>query len=126
MRVRQTLKQVGTDFIDRRNAAKEAKAALLEKMKAKQNDPEAQARREEHAALVAAREEREAAKREQQRAEEAEREAARAAEAAAAAEAAEQAAVSERDKLIAQAMADQAAQKAKRDARYAARQSRKG
>ncbi|WP_245415106.1 DUF6481 family protein [Aureimonas flava] len=120
------MKQVGTDFIDRRNAAKEAKAALLEKMKAKRNDPDAQARRDEHAAIVAARAEREAARREQQQAEQAEREAERAAQAAAEAEAAEQAAVSERDRLIAQTLADQAAQKAKRDARYAARQSRKG
>ncbi|WP_182086432.1 DUF6481 family protein [Aureimonas sp. ME7] len=115
-----------TDFIDRRNAAKNAKAALLEKMKAKQNDPELEARRAERAAVVAAREEREAAKRRQRQEAEAEREAALAQERAAAKEAAEQAAVSERDKLIAQAMEDQAAQKAKRDARYAARQMRKG
>ena len=120
------MKQTGTDFIDRRNTAKEAKAALLEKMKAKQNDPAAQARREERAAVAAARAEREAAKRDQRKAEEDERRAAEAAAAAEAAEAAEKAAVSERDKLIAQAMVDQAAQKAKRDARYAARQSRKG
>ena len=114
-----------TDFTDRRKAAQDAKAALLEKVKAKQNDPSVQARREERSAMVAARQEREAAKRVRLEQEKAEREAALLAEQAAAAEIAQQTAISERDKLIAHAMADQAAQKAKRDARYAARQARK-
>ncbi|HEY9057995.1 MAG TPA: DUF6481 family protein, partial [Aurantimonas sp.] len=57
------LKPKGADFVERRTAAQEAKAALLEKMKAKQNDPAAEARRAERAAIVAAREERQAKKR---------------------------------------------------------------
>lgn len=113
------------DFTDRRKAAKDAKAALLEKMKAKQSDPELQARRAENAAVAAARAEREEAKRKQREEEKAKREAEEEAARVAAAELAAQSAASERDRLIAKMMEDQAAQKAKRDARYAARQNRK-
>jgi len=113
------------DFTDRRQAAKDAKAALLEKTKARQNDPALQARRAERAAVVAAREEREALKRQKREQEEAERKAQEQAEREAAEALAAQSAASEQDRLIAKAMEDQAAQKAKRDARYAARQNRK-
>lgn len=114
------------DFADRRQAAKDAKTALLDKAKAWQNDPKAQARRTGRAAVVAAREEREAAKRRQREREQAERQLEVETQRAAAEEVAVQLAASEQERLIAQALADQAAQKAKRDTRYAARQSRKG
>ncbi|NDW06048.1 DUF6481 family protein [Jiella pacifica] len=112
------MKSKDADFVERRAAAKDAKAALLEKVKAKQNDPAAEARRAERAAVVAAREEREAAKRA-----EAEKLARENAEREAAEQAAKQA---EENKLINRMVEDEAARKAARDERYAARKARKG
>lgn len=120
------MKRKEAEFVERRSAANDAKAALLEKARARKNDPEAVSRREEHAALAAAREEREEAKRlaaEQKRREDAEREAALAAERQAAEEAAKKAASED---LVARLLQDEAARKAQRDSRYAARQARKG
>ena len=113
-----SLKNKDADFVERRTAAKDAKAALLEKMKAKQNDPAVEARRAERAAIVAARNEREAAKRAE--AERLAREEAERLEAEKAAKAAED------NKLINRMVEDEAARKAARDERYAARKARKG
>ena len=112
------LKTKDADFVERRAAAKDAKAALLEKMKARKNDPAAEARRAERAVIVAAREEREDAKREEAdriAREEAERQ-----------EAERTAKEAEDNKLINRVVEDEAARKAARDARYAARKARKG
>ena len=113
-----SLKTKDADFVERRTAAKDAKAALLEKVKARQNDPATEARRAEHAAVVVAREEREAAKRE-----EAEKVARETAEREAAEKAAKEA---EDNKLINRMVKDEAALKAARDERYSARKARKG
>ena len=113
-----SLKTKDADFVERRTAAKDAKAALLEKMKARKNDPAAEARRAERAAIVAARDEREAAKREE--AERIAREDAERQEAEKAAKSAED------NKLINRMVEDEAARKAARDERYAARKARKG
>ena len=110
-------------FAERRKASTEAKLKLLKKLEPaiKADTPEAQAKRAERAALGAAREDRRA-ERERERREKAEREKVEAA-ARAEAEAAEKAAAeaAEADRLIAL----QAAQKAERDRRYAARKQRK-
>ena len=115
---RTNLKSKDADFVERRTAAKDAKAALLEEVKARQADPAAEQRRAEHAAIVAAREEREAAKRAE--ADRIARETAEREEAEKAAKAAED------NKLINRMVQDEAALKAARDERYAARKARKG
>lgn len=126
------------DIFERRNAANEAKKALLERFKAKpaDDDPAVQARKAERQAILEARAIREAEKA-RLRQERLEREARERAEREAAAEAArlaaEQAAAEEakrkeadENERIARLLADEAARKAKRDARYAARKQRVG
>lgn len=117
------------NFADRRQAADEAKKALLEKFKARPaaDDPAVLARAAERKAVAEAREQREAERREQKRLNE-EREARESAERAAATEAAARAeaearAQAEQD-AVARLLADEADRKAKRDARYAARKAR--
>jgi hypothetical protein len=106
------------DFADRQKAARQAKKNLLNKFRAQPgpDDPEVAKRRAERAAVVARREqarlERETAKAEQKRRE----------QEAAAAEAARLA--REQEENAAQLAAMEADQKAKRDARYAARKAR--
>jgi Family of unknown function (DUF6481) len=125
------------DIFERRTAANDAKKALLERFKAKpsEDDPQVQARKAERQAILEAREKRAIEKEKQRK----EREAAEAAERARreAGEAerlkleAEQrvaeAKVREQQDLerIAAELAEEAERKAKRDARYAARKSRK-
>ncbi len=120
------------DAFERRNNAAAVKKAMLEKFRAASQDPELEAKRQERLAIVEARNERQAqrdAEREAQRkireaeearlaAIEAERQAqlAKEAEELAALEAADKAAANEN--LLAE-------QKAKRDARYAARKAAK-
>lgn len=117
------------NFADRRQAAGDAKKALLEKFKARPaaDDPAVQARAAERKAIAEAREKREAERIEQKRLaaetearERAEREAAAEAAARAESDAKEQA---EKD-MVARLLADEADRKAKRDARYAARKAR--
>jgi Family of unknown function (DUF6481) len=125
-------------FAERRDAAIAAKRALLDKFKQKPSadDPAVLAKQEERKAILEARAVREAEKarlKQERLAREAEERARQAAEAEAARikveeEAAEQArlkAIEEEDMLAAQ-LALEAAQKAKRDARYAARKSKTG
>ena len=126
------------DIFERRNAANEAKKALLARFKAKPaaDDPAVLARQAERKAILEARAIREAEKARlkqeklaREAAEKAEREAAAevariAAEEAAAAEAKIREA--EEAERIALELADEAARKAKRDARYAARKARVG
>lgn len=126
------------DIFERRNAANEAKKALLERFKSKPaaDDPAVLARQAERKAILAAREIREAEKARlkqeklaREAAEKAEREAAAeaariAAEEAAAAEAKIREA--EETDRISRLLADEAERKAKRDARYAARKARVG
>ncbi|BCG91810.1 hypothetical protein MesoLj131a_06740 [Mesorhizobium sp. 131-2-1] len=126
------------DIFERRNAANEAKRALLERFKSKPaaDDPAVLARQAERKAILEARAIREAekAKLKQEKlareaAEKAEREAAAeaariAAEEAAAAEAKIRDA--EENERISRLLADEAERKAKRDARYAARKARVG
>ena len=126
------------DIFERRNAANEAKKALLERFKAKPaaDDPAVLARQAERKAILAAREIREAEKARlkqeklaREAAERAEREAAAeaariAAEEAAAAEAKIREA--EETERISRLLSDEAERKAKRDARYAARKARVG
>lgn len=125
-------------FAERRDSANAAKKALLERFKAKPSadDPEVLARQAERRAILEAREKREAEKARQKQerlAREAEERARRAAEEEAAriraeAEAAEQAriAAAEEEERLTVQLALEAAAKAKRDARYAARKSRNG
>lgn len=125
-------------FADRRETANAAKKALLEKFKAKPaaDDPAVIARQQERKAILEAREKREIEKarlKQERLAREAEERARKAAEDEAArikaeAEAAEQAriAAAEEEERISTALALEAAQKAKRDARYAARKQRTG
>lgn len=126
------------DFSERRNAAIEAKQALLAKFKSKPaaDDPEVIKRQQERRAILEAREKREA-ERERQKQERLAREAVEKAEREAAAEAARLAAEeearleaarqqAEETARIAAALAEEAERKAKRDARYAARKSRTG
>ncbi|TIT55978.1 MAG: hypothetical protein E5W63_23155, partial [Mesorhizobium sp.] len=120
------------DIFERRNAATEAKKALLERFKSKPaaDDPAVLARQAERKAILAAREIREAekAKLKQEKLareaiEKAEREAAAEAARIAAEEAAEAEAKlreAEENERIARLLADEAERKAKRDARYAA------
>ena len=117
------------NFAERRQTANDAKKALLEKFKARPaaDDPAVLAKQAERKAAADARAQREAERKEQKRAqaerearERAEREAATAEAARAEAEAKQQA---EKD-LVDRLLADEAARKAKRDARYAARKAR--
>ena len=126
------------DIFERRNAANEAKRALLERFKARpaEDDPAVLARKAERQAILEARQKREAEKEKlrqerlaREAAERAEREAAEevarlAAEEAARAEA--KAKEAEENERIARLLSDEAERKAKRDARYAARKSRVG
>ncbi|PLP57246.1 hypothetical protein CYK37_21405 [Mesorhizobium loti] len=126
------------DIFERRNAANEAKKALLERFKAKPaaDDPAVLARQAERKAILEARAVREAEKarlKQERLAREAAEKAARdaAAEAArleAEAKAREEAALREAEEndRISRVLADEAERKAKRDARYAARKSRVG
>jgi hypothetical protein len=126
------------DVFERRNAANEAKKALLERFKAKPaaDDPAVVARQAERKAILAAREIREAEKarlKQEKLAREAVEKADREAAAEAARIAAEEAAQadakvreSEENERIARFLADEAERKAKRDARYAARKQRTG
>ncbi|WP_062206061.1 DUF6481 family protein [Aureimonas sp. AU12] len=126
------MKHDNSDFAGRLTAAKDARAALMEKVNAKRNDPAVEARRAERAEMAAARAEREAAKREaaaakalieaQQREEEEARRQAELAEQ----QAAEAVRNAEENKHVTRFLQDEAALKAARDARYAARQARKG
>ncbi len=120
------MKSKEPEFVERRNAARDAKAALLAKAKARANDPAVEARRAERAAIAEAREKRQEAKR--QESERLKREAhelqmRQEAERLAAEEAAKTARSND---LVAKLVEDEAARKAMRDARYAARQARKG
>jgi hypothetical protein len=126
------------DVFERRNAANEAKKALLERFKAKPaaDDPAVLARQAERKAILEARAIREAEKARlkqeklaREAAEKAEREAAAEAARIAAEEAAQAEAKlreAEETERIARLLADEAARKAKRDARYAARKQRTG
>ncbi|TPM14883.1 DUF6481 family protein [Mesorhizobium sp. B2-3-6] len=126
------------DIFERRNAANEAKKALLERFKSKPaaDDPAVLARQAERKAILATREIREAekARLKQERLareaiEKAEREAAAEAARVAAEEAAQAEArirEAEEAERIARLLADEAERKAKRDARYAARKARTG
>lgn len=126
------------DFHERRNAANDAKKALLEKFKARPaaDDPQVLARQAERKAILEARAIREAEKErlKQERLareakERAEREAAEAEARRIAEEAAREEAKlreAEENERIARVLADEAERKAKRDARYAARKARVG
>lgn len=126
------------DFSERRNAADEARKALLERFKAKPaaDDPAVLAKQAERKAILEARAVREAEKLKQKQErlarEAAEKAAREAAEEAARLEAEIQAAAdakiheAEENERIARVLADEAERKAKRDARYAARKSRSG
>ncbi len=122
------------DFADRLDVAAKAKQALLEKARAKDptNDPEFAARQAERIAASQAREaresERRAAKQAEREREKTEKAAAKtaAAEALAAQQAAEAAAAeAERIEREVRAPLNEALAKLARDARYAARKSRK-
>ncbi|MCR5857839.1 DUF6481 family protein [Mesorhizobium sp. J428] len=126
------------DFTERRNAAVEAKKALLERFKSRpsEDDPEVIARKQEREAILAARAIREKEK-EKLRQEKLAREAAERAERERLAEIARKEA-EERARIEAEAreaeekerlsryLAEEAEKKARRDARYAARKSRVG
>ena len=126
------------DIFERRNAANEAKKALLARFKAKPaaDDPVVLARQAERKAILEARAIREAEKARlkqdklaREPAEKHEREeAAEAARIAAEEAAAAEAKIREAEEAerIALELADEAARKAKRDARYAARKARVG
>jgi len=117
------------ELSDRRGAAKEAKAALLNAFRAAKdsNDPTKLAKQAERQAVAAAREKRHA---EQQRAkiEERERLQAEAIERQAAAEAAAKAEIEARETAesdrVAREIEEEAARKAERDRRYASRKAR--
>jgi hypothetical protein len=126
------------DFVERRNAANEARKALLERFKARPSadDPAVIMRMEERRRIIEARALREAEKERQRQErlarERAEAEARRIAEEAARKEAEEKARIEaaqreaeEQVKLEAE-LALEEARKAKRDARYAARKARNG
>lgn len=126
------------DIFERRNAANEAKKALLERFKARPaaDDPAVLARQAERKAILEARAIREAEKarlKQERLAAEAAEKAAREAAAEAArleaeAKAREEAALreAEENERISRVLADEAERKAKRDARYAARKARVG
>jgi hypothetical protein len=126
------------DIFERRNAANEAKKALLERFKAKPaaDDPAVLARQAERKAILEARAIREAEKARlkqeklaREAAEKAAREAAAEAarlEAEAKAKAEAKIREAEENERIARLLAEEAERKAKRDARYAARKARTG
>lgn len=126
------------DVFERRNAANEAKQALLARYKARpsEDDPAVQARKAERAAILEAREkrniEKEKLKQERLAREAEERQVREAAEEAARLEAearaTEEAKAREMEETerISRVLADEAERKAKRDARYAARKARGG
>ena len=126
------------DVFERRNAANEAKKALLARFNSRpaEDDPEVLARKAERQAILEARAIREAEKeklRQERLAREAEERRIReAAEEAARLEAEERARIeaqakeAEENERIARLLADEAERKAKRDARYAARKARSG
>lgn len=126
------------DFNERRNAAGDARKALLDKFKTRPtaDDPKVLAKQAERKAVLEARAIREAEKErlKQERLareakERAEREAAEAEARRIAEEAAHEEATrreSEENERIARVLADEAERKAKRDARYAARKARVG
>ncbi|RUV42575.1 MAG: hypothetical protein EOQ55_21955 [Mesorhizobium sp.] len=126
------------DIFERRNAANEAKKALLERFKSKPaaDDPAVLARQAERKAILEARAIREAEKarlKQEKLAREAVEKAEREAAAEAARIAAEEAAAAEakireaeETERIARLLAEEAERKAKRDARYAARKARVG
>jgi hypothetical protein len=126
------------DFSERRTAAVEAKKALLERFKAKPaaDDPAVIAKQQERQAILAARAIREKEK-EKARQEKLAREAAERAERERLAEIARkeaeelarieaEARAAEELERVARQLNEEAEQKAKRDARYAARKSRTG
>lgn len=121
------LKKRNNELNDRRKGATDAKAALLEKFRAAQNDPDREAKQAERVAVAAAREERRT-ERERLKAEEQERLKLEEAERIAAQEAAARAEADEREAAeksrIAQLVEYEAARKAERDRRYAARKAR--
>ncbi len=114
------------DFGDRLATAAAAKQALLEKAKAKANDPELAKRAAERAVLAAAREAREAERRAIRKAEQERIAAERAAEAARKAEeaAAEAERIKQGKRPVSRPALSAEEQKALRDARYAARKAR--
>lgn len=126
------------DVFERRNAANEAKQALLARFKARpsDDDPAVIARKQERQKIIEAREKRNLEKeklRQEKLAREAEERRIReAAEEAARLEAEERAMAeakareAEENERIARVLADDAERKAKRDARYAARKARTG
>jgi hypothetical protein len=126
------------DIFERRNAANEAKKALLERFKARpaEDDPQVLARKAERQKILEARKIRDAEKarlKQEKLAREAAEKAAReAAEEAARVEAEAKAAAeakireAEENERIARVLSDEAERKAKRDARYAARKARVG
>lgn len=126
------------DVFERRNAANEAKQALLARYKARpsEDDPAVQARKAERQAILEAREkrniekeklkqERLAREAEERRVREAAEEAARLEAEARATEEAKAREMEETER-ISRVLADEAERKAKRDARYAARKARGG
>lgn len=126
------------DIFERRNAANEARKALLARFNTRpaEDDPAVLARKAERQAIIDAREkraiEREKLRQERLAREAAERAAREAAEEAARLEAEERARAEakikevEENERIARLLADEAERKAKRDARYAARKARSG
>jgi hypothetical protein len=126
------------DIFERRNAANEAKKALLAKFKERPaaDDPAVLAKQEERRKVLEARAIRQAEKdrlKQERLAREAAERARKEAEAEAARLVAEEAAreeakhrEAEENERIARVLADEAARKAKRDARYAARKARVG
>ena len=125
------------NFNDRKDAAAAAKAAMLAKLRERPgvDDPVVQAKLAERRAIIEAREKREAEREAARKEKEAREAEARARQAAAEAEAeaerqrqleAEQRALEEaRLQRAAKIIADEAARKAARDARYAARKARR-
>jgi len=126
------------DIFERRNAANEARKALLSRFNTRpaEDDPAVLARKAERQAILEARDkrnvEKEKLKQERLVREAAERAAREAAEEAArlaaeeAAQAEAKAREAEENDRIARFLADEAERKAKRDARYAARKARSG
>jgi hypothetical protein len=116
----------GATFNDRREAAANARKAMLEKFRAQPpaDDPAVIAQREERMRIAAAREAR-AAERRRQREAELARKAAEEAARKAEAEARRQAEIAEALRAKTAALELAAKQKAARDARYAARKARR-
>lgn len=115
------------DIFERRNAANDAKKALLERFKQRpaEDDPRVLARKAEREAILAARAEREAEKAKLKQEKMAREAAARAEAERIAAEEARVREAQEAERVAAD-LALEAERKAKRDARYAARKTRGG